>query len=73
MHVRTGSVVTGDAAVPPRWRYGWRRSLPSGIIGWAAIMLGLLGSYGADSLVLQAAACVLGVAGIIVIVAAIVR
>ena len=36
-------------------------------------MLGLLGSYGADSLVLQAAACVLGVAGIIVIVAAIVR
>ena len=33
--------------------------------GWVAVVLGLLGSYGADTLAFQAAACVVGVAGII--------
>ena len=74
MRFRTGPVLAGDTSLLPAWRQGRRRSLPFGVAGWAAAVLGLLGSYGADTLALQAAACVVGAAGIAgVVIAAVTR
>ena len=68
MRYRTGPVVPGGATPLPRWRQGKRRRVPGVVLGWSALILGLLGSYGASSLTAQALACVLGVAGVMGIV-----
>jgi len=62
----------GNASISREAEHGRRSWMPPGRIAWAAVILGVLGGYGADSLAVQAAACVVGVVGIIgVIVAAI--
>src|SRR5262245_49801657 len=64
MRYRTDPVVPGGATPLPRWRQGRHRRVPGVVSSWLALIAGLLGSYGASSLTLQALACVLGAAGV---------